>query len=369
MSNNKLFKGIILFLFYFIFCFSYLNNNYNYNNFINLADNGTYNCFELQKWLKIEKHYSNERKNSLFDLLLNNNNLQISSNNNNNNRNNKNNKNDNNLNSIFNLNSNSNSRSNSNSNSNTENSCNEYPVIKLNNIIYTQDYKTKQYFNIKEKNKKCFIYDKIVIFFFSNFSINHNYSHFLHSLLRLFCSLIDMRLLIWDSNTSTFIKQSNYTIWMDENFKLSSGLMEWMKPFGNIKHLQTLPKGECASAKTLYYGSGCVKLLPPEKWFGYPGCRANQILPAFSTFIKSYHSVSTENLPIVQITTSNIKPNHNSNSHSNSNKIQYFDESSSFIGINQSTSALNIVFGVRRVGSLTGTRTISNLSPVSLFID
>ena len=34
------------------------------------------------------------------------------------------------------------------------------------------------------------------------------------------------------------------------------------------------------------YGNGCVGLLPPEKWFGYPGCRSQTVLPAFGTYMR-----------------------------------------------------------------------------------
>ena len=42
----------------------------------------------------------------------------------------------------------------------------------------------------------------------------------------------------------------------------------------------------CVSAEKLIYGSGCVRFLPPEKWFGYPGCRAGEILPAFGQYMR-----------------------------------------------------------------------------------
>ena len=317
----KIFFPSHLLLFSLFLCHS-LSFSLNFNI---LSENKNYSCHEIIKWLKNEKHYSNNRRNSFFDLI-------------------------------------------SEQNENENKKCLTSPILSIKDVIYSPNNKENKYFSSsshsasspsssssKNHKLKCEINDQIAVLFLSNFSINNNYSHFLHALLRLFCSLIDLKVFIWNNHTLQFEKQFNYSIWMDENFKLSNTLLEWMKPFqGTIKQLQSLSKGGCASTKSLTYGSGCVKLLPPEKWFGYPGCRANQILPAFSTFMKSFHGLTHQQLPSIYII----------NSKNSNNKYQIF---SSPLEINQtmSSSSLNIVFGVRRVGSLTGKRTISNLQIVS----
>jgi hypothetical protein len=263
-----------------------------------VRDNGTYSCSELQRWVRTEKHYSNDRKNSLFQLM-------------------------------------------------TETSCSKSQAIQLSDVIYSQYTKNEKYFSHKEV--KCAIKDALAAIFLSNFSINHNFSHFIHALLRLFCSLVDARWLQWDHSSERFLIPNEFVVWFDENFKLTGHLLEWVKPFGNHRELSSIPKGGCASAKTLVYGSGCVKLLPPEKWFGYPGCRANKILPAFSYFMKSHFGVFQQ-LPIVMLDSSNSR------------------NSSARLADSIPSTHLNLAFGIRKVGSLTGTRSISNLASVCLLL-
>jgi hypothetical protein len=137
--------------------------------------------------------------------------------------------------------------------------------------------------DIKHENQSCAkSYSKAVIFF-SNFSINNNFSHFLHALLRLFCSLVDSQLIVWDRFSRLFIKPEEYVIWLDENLRLTEHQINWLLPlaFSNsekfLVYLNKTPKESCISAENLIYGSGCVRLLPPEKWFGYGGCRASKV--------------------------------------------------------------------------------------------
>jgi hypothetical protein len=266
-------------------------------NFSSIADEGTYSCQELQRWVKTEKHYSNDRKNSLFQLM-------------------------------------------------TESTCASSQAIQLSEVSYSQPSKNKdhKFFTQKERTK-CAVKDAIAVIFLSNFSINHNFSHFLHGLLRLFCSLIDSRLLQWNSTSQQFVSSAEFVVWLDENFKLAGNLLEWLQPFGRHRELKDLPRGGCATAETLVYGSGCVKLLPPEKWFGYPGCRADHILPAFASFMKASYGI-LQRLPVVQM---------GSTPHSKT-LTELTDSIPS--------GHLNIAFGIRRVGSLTGTRSISNLASV-----
>jgi hypothetical protein len=132
------------------------------------------------------------------------------------------------------------------------------------------------------------VHDEYAIMYMSSFSINHNFSHFLHSLLRLFCALLDAQFIVWNQITQAFQARIPYVIWMDENVKLGENEMIWMRMMGStIRHVKSYKRGDCLSSNQLVYGSGCAKLLPPEKWYGYPGCRANKVLPAFAHFIRA----------------------------------------------------------------------------------
>lgn len=66
----------------------------------------------------------------------------------------------------------------------------------------------------------------------SNFSVNNNYSHFLHALLRLFCALIDAGLLVLegaekqgarggDTQQGGVVRAGNITLWIDNNLQVS----------------------------------------------------------------------------------------------------------------------------------------------------
>ena len=201
------------------------------HDFSDAAEIGNYSCNQLKKWIRIEKHYSNIRKESFFNELKN---------------------------------------------------CEKTPSIELYNYkyIYQKDDKNllKKSFHKLKSSDKCKVHDDYVITYMSSFSINHNFSHFLHSLLRLFCALLDARYVVWDNVSQSFKAAVDYVIWMDENVKFGKNEMIWIRMMGaRIRHVKEYKRGDCFAAKRLVYGSGCAKLLPPEKWYGYPGCRANKV--------------------------------------------------------------------------------------------
>jgi hypothetical protein len=178
---------------------------------LDIAASGNYSCKDLLKWSRIEKHYSNNKKESLFSLL------------------------------------------------NDESRCNSNPVIEASNVKY--QFLKDKYFT-KYNREKCDVHDKIAVIFLSNFSINNNFSHFLHSLLRLFCALIDSRLLEWNVKSNKYTMELSFVVWLDENLKLDKTKLTWLSPLVNISR-QLKSSGKCISAERLVYGSGCVKLLPP----------------------------------------------------------------------------------------------------------
>ena len=92
------------------------------------------------------------------------------------------------------------------------------------------------------------------------------------------------------------MQKVDYTLWLDEYFKLTAQKRQWLNALApNIMHLgQDLKTGGCVSAEKLIYGSGCVRFLPPEKWFGYPGCRAGEILPAFGQYMRQKFDATDE---------------------------------------------------------------------------
>jgi hypothetical protein len=161
---------------------------------------------------------------------------------------------------------------------------------------------------------KCRKTFRKVVIFLSNFSINNNFSHFLHALLRLFCALIDARLLVWDRYRKAFVQPEPYTLWLDERVRLDAAKMEWLRPLsyrGDIQSADGQTSGSVfeSSARTpilqlrdvregavcaeeVIYGSGCVKLLPPEKWFGYDGCRARYVsVKVLSAILNLYDDI------------------------------------------------------------------------------
>ena len=287
----------ILFLISFLRVSGGNSNLYDFTSgFQNAAVTGNYSCDELTRWLGSEKHYSNDKKDVLFGLLAN-------------------------------------------------KDCREKPVIMLQNVGFGWSMKganKRSFFQSNRGSEHCKENDKYAVAYLSNFSINNNFSHFLHGLLRLFCALLDARWIVWDGNN--FVQKVNYTIWLDEFFKQSEAKMVWIKSLGgNTRSMAAsyLPKGQCAMATNLLYGSGCVRLLPPEKWFGYPGCRAREVLPAFGHYMRQkFMAAKAQDLILI-------------------------DKDSSNMNIDP---GLRVAFSVRDVGIKTGARTISNLGYVQALL-
>lgn len=276
-------------------------------DFSSVADTGNYTCDELTRWLGTEKHYSNDKKEILFSLLA-----------------------------------------------GKDCFSSGEPVISLKDISFGYSAANgRRNFNANSMDQfsklHCVVKDEYAVAFLSNFSINNNFSHFLHGLLRLFCALLDAKWLVWDSTTSKFVARVKYSIWLDEYFKISPSKLLWLSALGgSVKPLGTLlSKGSCASTKQLLYGSGCVKLLPPEKWFGYPHCRAGQVLPAFGYHMREAFQADGQE------------------------KLKIIDDRS--IGLDgsiliKSERPLRVAFAVREASDLTGKRVISNLNSVQTML-
>jgi len=207
-----------------------------------VAVHGNFTCDELTRWVGTEKHYSNQYKNNVFDMLK-------------------------------------------------GKDCRSRPHLFFRNIQYGC---SKGMPVFAEQPKQITPADASAVLLLSNFSINNNYSHFLHALLRLFCALLDARWIEPDGSGG-FVRRREFVVWVDEWFKLTDEKRVWIGSLGgsSIRKLTapgSSPSGTaCPAATEMIYGSGCVQLLPPEKWFGYPGCRANVVLPAFSTFFRQVH--------------------------------------------------------------------------------
>lgn len=265
-----------------------------------IAEKANYTCDELVRWLGTEKHYSNPKKGILFNLI-------------------------------------------------DSKECSKQPVVLLKDISYGWPTgSNKRTFFLNSGNgqlraKQCEAHDEYAVAYLSNFSINNNFSHFLHGLLRLFCSLTDAGIIKWDETQAKFIQTRKYTIWLDEYFKLTPEKNVWLESFGaTLKSLSKTPsKGSCISSSNLLYGSGCVRMLPPEKWFGYPGCRAGEILPAFGQFMRQKHSAA------------------------HATSLQLVDEPAS---TSVQEPGIRVAYAVRAVGAETGMRAISNLNEVQSLI-
>jgi hypothetical protein len=258
-----------------------------------VAANGSYTCDDLTRWVGTEKHYSNEKKAPLFTFLR---------------------------------------------GMNCKN--NQYPVVFFDNISYGWSQSGKRLFFPPEKQSACNSdRDPYVVVYLSNYSINNNFSHFLHGLLRLFCALIDSRWLIWDHNVHNFVPSVNYTIWLDEYLRITPEKAVWLSALGSsFRMLNEVEKGQCVSAEKTLYGSGCLKLLPPEKWFGYPGCRAGKVLPAFGHYMRRrFMGQSSKDLVLL-------------------------DEH----GSSRIDPGLRVAFAVRDVSAITGRRVVSNLHEIQV---
>jgi hypothetical protein len=294
------------FIYLLLLLIIYLNNNNAIRSdsttlisdkFTTLVDNGNYTCDELMRWLGTEKHYSNNKKELLFGML-------------------------------------------------GSKKCQSDPVMFLDNVHFgiPKVGGTSVFFQTPKDSKqpKCSVTDSLAVVFLSNFSINNNFSHFLHGLLRLFCALIDAKWIVWDQKSDKFIKRVKYTIWLDEYFKITEQKLVWLHSLGDtIRPMKKiLSAGSCITANKILYGSGCVKLLPPEKWFGYPGCRAKEILPAFGHYFRQIFMGSKQK------------------------DLLLLDEHAGF----RTDPGLRISFAVRDVGDKTGRREISNLKDVQALL-
>lgn len=258
-----------------------------------VPETGNYTCDEMVRWLGNEKHYSNDKKDVLFSFLV-------------------------------------------------DKHCESQPTVQLKDVSFGWSPANKKTFfqNPKQSLKKCSTHDDFAVAWLSNFSINNNFSHFLHGILRLFCALVDARLIVWDEKTNKYIEPRKYTIWLDEWFRLTKDKESWLKSFqgATLRSLASTPgKGDCVSSSQLLYGSGCVRLLPPEKWFGYPGCRAGEVLPAFGQYMRQVYSAPQ-----------------------GAASLEFVDEQSSAL------PGLRVSFAVRDVGATTGMRIVSNLEQVQM---
>lgn len=287
------------------------------SDFSRVAETGNYTCDELVRWLGTEKHYSNDKKNVLFGLVA-------------------------------------------------EQNCQKQPSLVAYNVKYGTLGQKRTFFSDRTdgrapqqiaqgSKRKCSIQDDFVVAYLSNYSINNNFSHFLHGLLRLFCALMDTRVIVWSTSKQEFVITRNYTIWLDEYFKLTPEKEVWLRSFGGtLRSLKSIPvHGDCIESKTLVYGSGCVRLLPPEKWFGYPGCRSGDVLTAFGAFMRQrYSAQGPETLKFID----NLAAN--TNVGQRSQQLQ-----------TASATGLRVAYAVRAVGAQTGMRHISNLGQVRMTLN
>lgn len=283
-----------------------------------VADPGRYTCTEKINWVSKEKHYSNDNRKQLFETLK-------------------------------------------------DDNCSDTSALLFRSISFS---KRGGYQLTTRDQPACGRKFKTAVIFLSNFSINNNFSHFLHGLLRLFCALVDSGLIVWDRFARSFVKPEPYSIWFDDNLKLDPVKLKWFSALsydGSISmgktadsslfHLKDVRPNECVSAERLVYGSGCVRLLPPEKWFGYGGCRAHQVTiifvicmsvhvfydvwpplfeqvaPAFGYFMRSFFGASGSDDLVVYPDTA-------------------------------SAAKVRIAFAVRDAGTLTGRRIVSNIETV-----
>ena len=158
-----------------------------------------------------------------------------------------------------------------------------------------------------------------------------------------------------------------------------------MKSPDDLRPLASRPQG-CSSfsTKQLLYGSGCYQMLPPEKWFGYADCRAAELLPLFSSFMKqrvlpSFDGLAELSKLEVQVISRPEIGNNAANSLPKEKTLLELSKgiasSSRAISIfkperarNPSTRSIPvtpiIIFGIRNQEKVTGQRVISNLHEV-----
>lgn len=248
-------------------------------NFSGVAVRGGIGCDELLVWLGTEKHYSNDKRQALFEMTR-----------------------------------------------DLDCAALPAPVLRLPAVRFDDTRKT-----FARSSARCPTHDREAVVLLCNFSINNNYSHFLHALLRLFCALVDGGFVVWTDGAWT--RPAPIVLWLDNNFKLTESKLAWIRAvIGTEGVLRRLGEGGCVSADSLVYGSGCARLLPPEKWFGYPGCRAESVASAFRDYI------GREVLgPAAD-------------------------------GVAANASSLLVTFNVREAGAETGRRAISNLQAVQALL-
>mgnify|MGYP006879111951 CR=1 FL=1 len=118
---------------------------------------GNFSCGELKRWLMSEKHYSNDKKHALFDSLE------------------------------------------------DENECRKNPVGNFRQLAFGfggpnspahKSFTPGGALTLPQCKNTAATHDKLAVLVLNNYSIKHNFSHFLHSLVRLFCALVDAGL-IW----------------------------------------------------------------------------------------------------------------------------------------------------------------------------
>lgn len=181
-------------------------------SFNRIADNRNYSCDEIIRWLGTEKHYSNDKKNVLFGLVA-----------------------------------------------QSGLGC-QQPYIVLKDISFGSSKNMRTFFhNPRDKagqtEKECTADDKLAVVLLSNFSINNNFSHFLHALLRLFCALLDAHIIEWNTALEVFEVKQKYTLWLDEYFKLNPEKNQWLRSFGGeVRSLRDLGK-LCISCPICVYFS------------------------------------------------------------------------------------------------------------------
>lgn len=291
--------SLLLALIAFCFMFTVSDALYVGGKYADLVETGNYTCDEMVRWLGTEKHYSNNKKEILFGLMA-------------------------------------------------ATNCEPRSVMQLQHVSFgwsPVSNKRTFFFNTAPNAKQCTAHDDFAVAYLSNFSINNNFSHFLHGLLRLFCALVDARLIQYDPASDRFHQTRNFTIWLDEYFKLNPAKETWLRSFGGqLRPLAREPsKGNCVSSTQLLYGSGCMRLLPPEKWFGYPGCRAGQMLPAFGQYMRQrYLAPGPQELLLLD---EPVSREHT-----------------------RTDPGLRVAFAVRDVGEKTGMRQVSNLHKVQSLI-
>ena len=126
--------------------------------------------------------------------------------------------------------------------------------------------------------EKCESHDEYAVAFLSNFSINNNFSHFLHALLRLFCALIDARLIIWNASTRKFVERVPYTIWLDEYFKLTDDKLSWLKSMGGtLRHLKVTIHTLSILHNMLHHSSIFILSLSYNPYIVSPECKELRI--------------------------------------------------------------------------------------------